>query len=171
MPLVATEDVRHYYRLDGSEGRPVVMLSHSLGLDHGMWDTQAAALVPHLRVLRYDLRGHGATDASPGDYTIEQLGRDALAVADAAGASTFAFCGLSLGGMVGQWVAVNAPGRLTHLVLANTSSRLTDPAAMEARRRAALEEGMAPLADTVLGRFFSPATLASNPPAVDGARR
>src|SRR5690348_10146466 len=100
------------------------MLSHSLGVDHGMWDLQVAALLPHLQIVRYDTRGHGATSPTSGDYSIAQLGRDALAVADAAGLETFAFCGLSLGGMIGQWLAVNAAARLTHLILANTSSRL-----------------------------------------------
>src|SRR5918999_1770688 len=127
MSFVDRDGARHYYRHEGRDHRPVLMLSHSLGLDHGMWEPQIADWLPHFRIVRYDTRGHGASDATPGDYTIEQLGRDALAIADAAGASRFAFCGLSLGGMIGQWLAVNAPDRVTHLILANTSSRLTDP--------------------------------------------
>ena len=88
MPFVVTDGVRHYYRLTGTAGRPVVMLSHSLGLDHGMWDPQAAELERHFQVLRYDLRGHGASDAPEGEYSIEQLGRDALALANALGVQT-----------------------------------------------------------------------------------
>jgi 3-oxoadipate enol-lactonase / 4-carboxymuconolactone decarboxylase len=171
MPFTHVEGSRHYYRLEGSDTRPAVMLSHSLGLDHGMWDPQATDFQPHFRVLRYDTRGHGASDATPGDYTIEQLARDALAIADAAGLERFAFCGLSLGGMIGQWLAAHAPERLTHLVLANTSARLADPSQMENRRRLVAEGGMAAVEDMVMARFFAPDVLASRPPAVDWARR
>ena len=150
MPFVVTDGVRHYYRLTGTAGRPVVMLSHSLGLDHGMWDPQAVDLERHFQVLRYDLRGHGASDAPAGEYSIEQLARDALALADALGVQTFAFCGLSIGGMIGQWIAAHAGERLTHLVLANTTSRMADPSAMEVRRQTVLAEGMAAVTDAAL---------------------
>jgi 3-oxoadipate enol-lactonase/4-carboxymuconolactone decarboxylase len=171
MPFASVDGSRHYYRHEGADRRPVLMLSHSLGLDHGMWDAQVADFLPHFQVLRYDTRGHGASETTTGDYTIEQLGRDALAVADAAGVDSFAFCGLSLGGMIGQWLAVNAPDRVTHLVLANTSPRLTDPAAMEARRRAVVDGGMPAVADMVMRRFFSPSVLQSGAPGVASARR
>ena len=171
MPVLTIGDATCYYRLDGADDRPVLVLSHSLGLDHGMWDAQAADLLPHFRVLRYDTRGHGASSAPVGDYSIAELGRDVLAIADARGLERFAFCGLSLGGMIGQWLAAHAPERVTHLVLANTTSRLTDPQPMEARRRAVLERGMAAIEDLVMGRFFSPAVLASPSPQVQTARR
>jgi len=171
MPLLTTSAGAHYYRLDGTDDRPVIVLSHSLGLDHTMWDEQAAGLLPFFRVLRYDVRGHGASATAPDDYTIAQLGGDVLDIADACGIRTFAFCGLSLGGMVGQWLAAHAPERLTALVLANTSARVSDPSSMEARRRAVLDGGMPAVADMVMGRFFSPAVLASNAPSVSSARR
>jgi 3-oxoadipate enol-lactonase/4-carboxymuconolactone decarboxylase len=171
MPFVEVQGARQYYRDDGSADRPVLVLSHSLGLDHGMWDPQVADWLPHFRIIRYDTRGHGASAVTTVEYSIELLGRDALAVADAAAAARFAFCGLSLGGMIGQWLAVNAPDRLTHLVLANTSSRLTDPGAMEMRRRAVLDGGMSAVVDLVMGRFFSPPAIQSNPPAVASSRR
>src|SRR4051812_38038014 len=107
MPSIAVNGDRCYYRLDGSDGAPVVMLAHSLGLDHGMWDEQAEALRPHFRVLRYDLRGHGASAVTQGEYSLEQLGRDAVALADSLGVDRFAFCGLSIGGMIGQWLGVH----------------------------------------------------------------
>jgi 3-oxoadipate enol-lactonase/4-carboxymuconolactone decarboxylase len=171
VPLIDAGGVRHFYRLDGNEDRPAVMFSHSLGCDHSQWDAQAAALLPHFRVLRYDTRGHGATEAPAGDYSIEMLARDALAVADAAGIRQFAFCGLSLGGMIGQWIAANAPERLSAVVLANTSARFPDPSVMEGRRRTVLESGIASIADAVMGRFFSPERVAANPPAVASIRR
>ena len=133
MPLLTTGDFTCYYRLDGRETDPVLMLSHSLGQDHSMWDAQAAELTRRFRVLRYDIRGHGATAVTSGDYSVDQLGTDALSLADALGIDRFAFCGLSLGGMIGQWIAATAPDRISHLVLANTSAR-GDSAGMESRR-------------------------------------
>jgi 3-oxoadipate enol-lactonase/4-carboxymuconolactone decarboxylase len=171
MPLLALDDRSIYYRLDGDRKLPVLVLSHSLGLDHGMWDAQAADLLPYFRILRYDTRGHGASTATPGDYTLAELGADVLAVADACKVQTFAFCGLSLGGMIGQWLAVNATDRVTHLVLANTTARLSDSQPMEVRRRTVLEKGMTAVEELVMARFFSPAALAANPPQVESARR
>ena len=170
MPLLNIGGSRHFYRLDGRGDRPVVMLSHSLGQDHSMWDPQAADLAEHYRVLRYDIRGHGASDATAGDYTVELLGRDALAIADGLNIEQFAFCGLSLGGMIGQWLALHAPNRITALVLANTSPR-PDAKAMETRRKTVLESGMSAVAEMVMGRFFSPRLLQANTPAVAGSRR
>ncbi len=171
MPLIDAGDLSTFYRLDGDAGRPVLVLGHSLGLDHAMWDAQASDLLPHVQVLRYDIRGHGATAAPGGDYRIEQLGRDVLALADALGIGSFAYCGLSLGGMIGLWLARHAPDRVTAVVLANTSPRVDDPAAMEARRRAVVDGGMPAVVETALGRFFAPATLAAGGRAVAYARR
>jgi 3-oxoadipate enol-lactonase / 4-carboxymuconolactone decarboxylase len=171
MSFVHTASGNLYYRLEGAEGQPVVVLSHSLGLDHGMWDAQVEALAPHFRILRFDTRGHGASSVIPGDYTIEQLARDVLALADALNIQTFAFCGLSLGGMIGMWLAVHAADRVTHVVLANTTARVSDPSAMEARRKVVLDQGMAAVADVAMSRFFTAATVARNPPPVAAARR
>src|SRR5690349_10712886 len=135
MPLITLDNRSLYYRLDGRDDLPVLVLSHSLGLDHAMWDAQAADLLPYFQILRYDIRGHGASSVPKGDYTIAELAGDVLALADACGIQRFALCGLSLGGMIGQWVGANVPDRLTHLVLANTSPRVSDPHAMETRRR------------------------------------
>ena len=171
MPFIQAGGIRHYYKLEGQDDKPVVVFSHSLGCDHSLWDAQAAALMPHFRVLRYDTRGHGATDAPAGDYRIEMLAEDALAIVDALGIREFAFCGLSLGGMIGQWLGANAGNRVTALILANTSSRFPDPTLMEARRRAVLEQGTAGIADTVMSRFFTAESLATNSSAVANIRR
>jgi 3-oxoadipate enol-lactonase / 4-carboxymuconolactone decarboxylase len=170
MPLLTIGDTTAYCRIEGGDDRPVLMLAHSLGQDHGMWDPQAADLAPHFRVVRYDLRGHGASGVTPGDYRIEQLGADALAIADALGVDRFAFCGLSLGGMIGQWLAANAADRVDAVVLANTSAR-ADSAGMEARRQMVRSGGMQAVADMVMRRFFSPQFLDANSPAVATARR
>ena len=169
MPLLPIDDTVCHYRLEGRDDRPVLILAHSLGQDLGMWEPQVEDLTARLRVLRYDLRGHGASGVTGGDYSIEGLGRDVLALADGLGIARFAFCGLSIGGMIGQWLARHAPERVTAVVLANTSPRPDGPG-METRRRTVLASGMAAVADTVMQRFFSPATLAANPPAVATAR-
>ena len=171
MPFIEAGGLRNYYRMDGADGRPVVMLVHSLGCDHTQWDAQTAELAPHFRVLRYDIRGHGATDVPPGDYTIELLAGDALAITDALGIAQFAFCGLSLGGMIGQRLPTRAADRVTHLVLANTSARFPDPSIMDTRRRTVLDGGMLAVADGVMQRFFTAEHLAANPPAVASIRR
>ncbi|HEY2435042.1 MAG TPA: alpha/beta fold hydrolase [Vicinamibacterales bacterium] len=170
MPLIDINGHRCFYRLDGRDADPAVVLSHSLGLDHALWDTLTAALLPHARVLRYDTRGHGASEATAGDYRIETLARDALALADALGIRTFAWCGLSLGGMIGQWLGANAPERLTRLVLANTSAHV-DAQVFEQRRVHMLDRGLDDIIDTVMSRNFSPRGLASGDPAVDWVRR
>ena len=170
MPFVNVEGSRIFYRLEGSDDRPVLVFSHSLGCDHGMWDQQARDLLPYFKILRYDTRGHGASDAPAGDYSLERLGRDVLALADALHVDRFAYCGLSMGGSIGQWLAASAPDRLTHLVLANTSPRM-DSATLETRRRTVLENGMAAVTDGALQRFFSPDKIARQDPDVGSVRR
>lgn len=160
MPFTTINNTRLFYRLEGNEGRPVLVFSNSIGTDHGMWAPQVADLLPHFRILRYDARGHGASEAPSGDYSIERLGRDVLDLADALRIAKFAFCGLSLGGMIGQWLGANAPERLTGLVLANTSPLMAPKSNWDARRRAVLEGGMAAIVDMAMQRFFSPETLA-----------
>jgi 3-oxoadipate enol-lactonase/4-carboxymuconolactone decarboxylase len=170
MPFAAINGHRCYYRLQGRDSDPVVVLSHSLGLEHGMWDALTTQLLPYSRVLRYDTRGHGASESTPGDYTVEQLAHDALALADSLVIAAVAWCGLSLGGMIGQWLGANEPDRLTRLVLANTSANV-DAGVFEQRRLHVLDRGLADIIDTVMVRNFSPRGVASGDPAVDWVRR
>lgn len=170
MPFANSDGCRIYYRLEGAGSGPLLVLVHSLGADHGMWDPQMPALVRHFQVLRLDVRGHGASGAPPGDYSMAQLGRDVLAAVDAAGRDRFSYCGLSLGGMIGQWLGANAGGRIERLVLANTSPRVGDPSLFEARRTTVLERGMTAIAEQVMQRFFSARTMASAHPAVHSIR-
>lgn len=166
MPFANVNGLRLFYRFEGQAGKPVVVFAHSVGTDHGMWATQAADLMPHFQILRYDTRGHGASDAPAGEYSVEMLGRDALALADSLGISKFAWCGLSMGGAIGQWIAVNAPDRLTKLVLANTSLQFTPRSNWENRINAVNQGGMASIAEIAMQRFFSAETLARHDPYV-----
>jgi len=162
LPFANLGHARAFYRLEGNAGLPLLMLSHSIGADHAMWDPQVPDLLPCFQILRYDIRGHGASDAPAGDYSIAQLGQDALSLADFLGLGKFAFCGISLGGAIGQWLASNAPARLSKLVLANTSPEFGPPANWESRRTTVLREGTAAIADLAMSRFFSPESLASS---------
>lgn len=104
MPYATVDNTRLFYRLEGRDDAPTLVLAHSLGVDHSLWDQQALDLVPHFRILRFDWRGHGASDTPPGDYSIERLGFDVLALADSLDIKRFAYCGISIGGFVGQWL-------------------------------------------------------------------
>jgi 3-oxoadipate enol-lactonase/4-carboxymuconolactone decarboxylase len=170
LPFATIQNARTFHRLQGNAGCPVLAFSHSIGTDHAMWNPQAADLLRHFRILQYDIRGHGASDAPAGEYSIELLGRDVLGLADALGISQFAFCGLSLGGAVGQWVAAHAPDRVTHLVLANTSPQFGPRANWETRIDAVTKNGMAAIVDIAMQRFFSAETLAKDDPYAASVR-
>jgi 3-oxoadipate enol-lactonase / 4-carboxymuconolactone decarboxylase len=164
VPFITTDNMRLFYRLEGAAEKPALILSNSLGTDHEMWAPQIPHFLDYFRVLRYDTRGHGASDAPGGDYSIELLARDVLELTRALGIGKFAFCGLSLGGMTGQWLAAHAPERLSALILANTSALMAPKSNWDTRRQAVLTSGMSAIADMVIGRFFSAETLASDSP-------
>lgn len=170
MPFATIHNTRMFYRLQGNAGRPVLILSHSISTDHAMWELQVEDLLPHFQILRYDTRGHGASDVTGGEYSIEILGRDILALADTLEISQFAFCGLSLGGAIGQWVAAHAPERVTHLVLANTSPQFVPRTNWETRIAAVAKGGMSAVVDVAMQRFFSSDTLAKQNPHVASIR-
>ena len=150
--------------VDGPREAPVLMLSNSLGTDLRMWDPQMPELTKVFRVIRYDSRGHGASPADEGPYTIEKLGRDALAILDKLGVEKAHWVGLSKGGMVGQWLLANAPARIVRAVLANTSAYMGAAADIwNARATAAREQGMLSLVDGTLQRWFTPEFRAKNP--------
>ena len=152
MPFATSQGCRIYYRLEGPAQKPLLVLVHALGTDHGLWDPQMASLLRYFQVLRLDLRGHGASGAPAGEYTIAQLADDVLATVRR---ERFSYCGLSLGGMIGQWLGAHHAERLERLVLANTSPRVADPGVFEARRKTVLEEGLAAVEPGVMARFFS----------------
>jgi 3-oxoadipate enol-lactonase/4-carboxymuconolactone decarboxylase len=160
MPFVIRDGARLYWRSDGDPVRPALLLGNSLGTDLALWDPVMPALARHFRVIRFDKRGHGASEAPPGEYTIETLGRDALAVADAAGAARFSYAGVSIGGMIGQWLGANAAERIERLVLSNTSARV-DSAIYAQRIDQVRAGGTAAIADAVLARWFTERFLRS----------
>ena len=165
-----TTPVDVHYAVDGPEDAPVLLLSGSLGSTLAMWEPQVPALARRFRVIRYDHRGHGASPVPPGPYTIADLAADALRLLDRLGAGRAHVVGLSLGGMVGMWLAANAPERVDRLVLCCTSARLGPPEAWAERAAAVRAGGVAAVAEAVLGRWFTPGFAASHPEAVARAR-
>nr|WP_256670245.1 3-oxoadipate enol-lactonase [Pseudomonas sp. L-22-4S-12] len=158
------------YRLDGPVDAPVLVLSNSLGTDLHMWDAQIPLWSQHLRVLRYDTRGHGGSLVTSGPYSIEQLGRDVLALLDALQIERAAFCGLSMGGLIGQWLAINAPARIQRLVLCNTAAKIGSPEVWNPRIDTVLRDGQAAmqaLRDASIARWFTPEFAAAEPALVE----
>lgn len=156
MPFVSSFDsCRLFYRVEGPADAPPLIMSNSLGTDHMMWQPQTTALNKQFRVIRYDQRGHGASDAFHNKYTLDELGRDVLAIADRLGLERFLFCGLSMGGLTGQWLGVHAPERVSSLVLANTSAHFPPAEMWDERIKMVGENGMTPLSNLTLERFFT----------------
>ena len=165
---VDANGVRINVALSGNTSGPVVLMSHSLATSLDLWAPQLAVLEPLFRVLRYDTRGHGASDAPQGAYTLAQLADDAVAVMDALEIEAVHWVGISMGGMIGQAVALNHAARLRSLVLCDTAAVVPPEAQTlwQQRLEKARGEGMAALADETLQRWFTPRYLAKGPPGV-----
>jgi 3-oxoadipate enol-lactonase len=160
-----------FHRLDGPDDAPVLVLSDSLGARHTMWDAQAPALVERFRLLRYDHRGHGQSEVPDGPYEIADLGRDVLGLLDELGIERVSFCGLSLGGMTGMWLAINAPERIEGLVLACTAPYFPPAEMWTERAKTARTQGTAALAGATLERWFTPAFHERRPDELDRFRQ
>ncbi|PRY09158.1 3-oxoadipate enol-lactonase [Paraburkholderia sp. BL25I1N1] len=157
MPYAAVNGTELHYRIDGDRhgNAPWIVLSNSLGTDLSMWAPQVAALSKHFRVLRYDTRGHGHSEAPKGPYTIEQLTGDVLGLMDTLKIARAHFCGISMGGLTGVALAARHGNRLERVVLCNTAARIGSPEVWIPRAARARTEGMRALADAVLPRWFT----------------
>ena len=158
------------FRVDGDAEAPVLLLSNGLGTTQEMWAGQVRALAGRFRIVRYDTRGHGESDAPSSDYTIDQLGRDALAVLDAANAPRAHVCGLSLGGMTAMWLAVHAAERIDRMILASTGARIGTVEMWNERMRQVRDAGLEPIADTIMSRWFTDGFRTSRPETVSRFR-
>ena len=161
---IKANDIEVNYELSGKKGAQVVVLSHSLSSSLLMWNPQMDALNPYFQVLRYDIRGHGGSDAPPGAYTLELLAEDVVKLLDALGIDRVHFVGLSLGGMIGQRLAVNASHRLKSLTLCDTAAIVPAEAQplWQERMDKAWKEGMKTLSDQTMERWFTPSFLKQN---------
>jgi 3-oxoadipate enol-lactonase len=169
---ITANGISIHYTLNGPAGAPVVTLSHSLATHLGMWEPQVAALAGRFRVLRYDTRGHGGTDAPAGAYSLDQLAEDARALLAALGIERTHFLGLSMGGMIGQMLALKHPELLRSLVLCDTSSRVPAEgrAMWDERIKVAISQGMDPHVEPTIGRWFTAAFLRARPDVVERVR-
>jgi 3-oxoadipate enol-lactonase len=155
------------YRLDGPPENPVLVLSNSIATELEMWDGQVEELSKYFRVLRYDLRGHGGTGVPSGSYSIDRLGRDVLELLDALGIERVHFCGLSLGGMIGQWLGIHRPERIDRLILCNTSAYLGPANYFDANIASVLAANdMSEVAEMFLHNWFPAGWLDSENPII-----
>lgn len=171
---IQANGITMHCELEGPGSAPVVTLSHSLATDLSMWDSQAALLKSSgFRVLRYDTRGHGGTDAPEGPYTLEQLAEDVQTLLQVLGIRKTHFVGLSMGGMIAQVLALKHPDTLHSLVLCDTSSRIPEEAlpVWEERIQTAQTQGMAPHVEPTMERWFTASFRRKPLPILDRIRR
>lgn len=169
MPFAISRGARLYWRQDGAADKPALVLLTSIGTDLSLYDPVVPLLTPDFRVIRLDTRGHGASDSPAGDYSLDLLADDVLAVMDAAGVDKASLCGTSLGGMIAMTLAAKVPERVEALVLACTSPAM-DPSTWDQRLALIRKEGMGAIVEPVMGRFFSDAFRAQRPEVVETVR-
>ena len=167
--LIEVNGIQINYELLSKAEAPVVMLSHSLACSMAMWNPQLEVLQHHFQVLRYDMRGHGDSEATEGAYTLDQLAADAIGLLDALKIDTVHFVGLSIGGMIGQCLALNYADRLQSLTLCDTAPIIPDEAKplFQERMDEARTKGMQALVQGTLERWFTKSYLKQNPSEVD----
>ncbi len=171
MAFVEKNGDKIHYSLSGEADAPVILFSNSLGANFSMWDPQATELEKNFRVLRYDTRGHGLSSVSPGPYSIEQLGRDVLTLLDALNVARANFCGLSMGGMIGMWLGLNAPSRIEKLALSNTGAKIGSEKGWNSRIEMVRRDGVKAVAGAVIERWFTPEFRARSPQVWEAALR
>ena len=155
MPTIDADGCPIHVEVEGSAGAPALIMSNSLGTTLHMWDDQAPELAKHFRLIRYDRRGHGRSGVPKGPYSMERFGRDVLAIADSLKVKTFNWCGISMGGMVGQWLGANAPDRVEKLILSNTTFRNADKGPWNDRIKLVRDKGLGALVEANMERWFT----------------
>lgn len=168
MSYLNTNGTQIHYRLDGNPSRPALLFSNSLGTDLSMWDAQVQALSDDFCIIRYDTRGHGHSSRDGNPFDLDTLGLDVLALIEHLSVPHVHFCGISMGGLIGQWLAINAPEKLSSLIIANTSAKIGTDEGWMSRANSILESGMNPIADSAASRWFTADFVATH--AVDVAR-
>ena len=155
MPMIDADGCLLNVSVEGRQAGPTLKLSNSLGTTIQMWEPQMKALTQVFRVIRYDRRGHGKSGVPPSPYSIKRFGRDVLAILDDLNIEKVHWCGLSMGGMVGQWLGADAPERFNKIILANTACYYPDPTNWLNRIKAVKEGGIAAVADTVIAGWLT----------------
>ena len=164
MPMITADDgCKLNVRIDGRDDALALLLSNSLGCTLDMWEPQIAAFSENFRVIRYDRRGHGKSDVPDGPYSMQRFGRDALAILDALDVKRAHYCGLSMGGMSGQWLGAHAPERFDRIVLSNTACHYPDPTNWHNRIKAVTDGGLVAVADAVIAGWLTDGFRAREP--------
>lgn len=168
MPYLDLPSHRLHYHIDGAEtDKPWLTFCNSLGTDLHMWDAQVAGLSDSFRILRYDRRGHGRSGTPPPPYSLADLGGDVIALWDALGIERTHFCGLSIGGLTGQWLGIHAGARLDRVVVCATAARIGTPESWNARIDEVRANGLASLVPATAERWFTPGFRAAHAAVVD----
>ena len=171
MPCIVVNGARHYYRLEGNPSRNPLILVHPIGADHSIWDKVVPLLLEDFHVLRYDLRGHGGSEATSGDYSIELLSRDLLEIATQVGLQSFSLCGISVGAMTAVHAAATAAGRVKGLIVCSAAPRMNPPpGGWNQRAAGARANGMTSLVNGMVERMFSAEHRATSDPQIDSLR-
>jgi 3-oxoadipate enol-lactonase len=171
MAFANLRSVRLHYELAGPEDAPVVVFSNSLGADLSMWNAQVPDFVRRYRVLRYDTRGHGESSLPAGPHNVAALAGDVLDLLDYLTIPVVSFCGLSLGGMTGLWLAQNAPKRVRNVIACSSAAKIGTQESWDARIGLVRREGMAAVVSGILERWFTPAFHAKSPEAIRAMER
>jgi 3-oxoadipate enol-lactonase len=170
MPIAHVNGGHIHYQIEGPANAHALVLSNSLGANFAMWDAQMPELRKHFRVLRYDTRGHGQSEVTPGPYSFEQLGRDVLALADETDLGTFSFCGLSMGGVTGMWLGIHAGKRLHKLVVCSAGAKIGNTEIWDARIETVRKGGTKAIAAGAMERWFTPRFRESSTEVVGDVR-
>lgn len=162
MPTFTSQDAEINYQTFGDAAKPALVFSNSLGTNFKMWQPQIDHFQQDFFVICYDTRGHGASSAPQGPYTLDQLGQDVVNLLDHLNIEKAAFCGISMGGLTGQWLAINKPERFSHVVVCNTAAKIGQEQAWQDRAALVREQGLTPIASTAAGRWFTEPFIQSN---------
>ncbi|HEY4355240.1 MAG TPA: 3-oxoadipate enol-lactonase [Acidobacteriaceae bacterium] len=155
MAFLDTGNIRVHYQFEPRSGLPVLVFSNSLGTNLSMWDRQESFFQDSFNVLRFDVRGHGQSSVPARPYSVGDAAQDVLALLDHLGIAKASFCGLSLGGMVGQWLAVHAPERFSAFCICNTGAKIGTPETWNQRIAAVTSKGMTAIVPAVLERWYT----------------
>lgn len=166
MPIFNNKDVALNYATFGDSSNPALIFSNSLGTSYHMWQPQIDALQNDYFIICYDTRGHGKSSAPKGPYRLDQLGQDVIDLLDYLNIDKAFLCGISMGGMTGQWLAINHPERFHHLMLCNTAAKIGNEDAWVDRAKLVREKGLEPIASTAASRWFTASFIDDYPDVV-----
>ena len=167
MPKFTSNDAEINYQTFGDTNNPAIIFSNSLGTKYTMWKPQIDALQNDFFVICYDTRGHGASSSPKGPYSIDQLGSDVIHLLDHLNINKASFCGISMGGLTGQWLAIHHPERFNHVVVSNAAAKIGQELAWDTRAALVRDQGLKPIADTAASRWFTEPFIQSNAAVVE----